>query len=603
MSARPLSSHNLQNYPRIKIDRGTVIKPCIADHAATNQFIDRPTSGWKKILRDIWHEGIPFILRYFSNLREPQSPNSYHKYLIKAVKYIALLMLHIHQVYLHIYGYFYPYSLMSLDEICDEFSRCPKWSESVIRAFAWHPNYDRCALAICNDYVYVYQGPTRIRVLRHNHQRKIVDLAWHPIDKEILVVGTQTNIIIWRVSETHGRLTGYKESPCSSNFTYLAPGVHLLARSNGLSGSMMHPNSNLPHENGISRTANPEFTLLDQVLPPPIISLQFDRDGEKLYAASPNSSRIAVLNMTLLMGSDSKLSNAQGAKHIEYIGRFGAGVTKVLWSPGKNRLATATTFSLLRVFEPFKWTCNKWSIQGGAIQDMVWSRPTGRMLLLANKSEPYLYTLPFLDQPQQGDVGGNKSLMRALDLTATRSEFSAVVGGLVQSFAWDSNGKRLAISFKDNPDSILLYRTAERPTVEFHQLGIIQSDNGSIPLLMDFHDRYKNGALLTICWSDGNCQHVPLVFLPQEQARDGHQRNERHGHDSMPAANGPNSPPKTPRSLTNFCHVSGTTSISSYPSSLMPINKVQHQSTLFSISARNPLTDDSDDTTSHTKDD
>ena len=251
------------------------------------------------------------------------------------------------------------------------------------------------------------------------------------------------------------------------------------------------------------------------------------------------------------------------------------------------------------MFEPFNWSQNKWSLEGNFIQDLVWSKPHGRILLVANKVEPLLYALPFLDNSQPGDVGGNKSLVKALDLTATRTESDELVGGLVQSLAWDKTGRRLAISFKDNPESILLYKTIERSTVEFHQLGVIQSESSSIPLFMEFHDNFKNGSLLTVCWSNGTCQHIPMFHMPNEQIQNGISNEDSFNrslnntsyigsfHDQA-------SPARTPRSLTNFCHVSGNNSITSFKSSLMPINKVQNHTTLFSVSSRSPVEDSRD---------
>lgn len=590
MTLRPLNNRSLQNYPKIHIDRGSVIKPCVANQA-TDNHIDRPATSWMKIIHDIWHKGIPFILHHISEMKVPIQSNKYYIYLIQAIKYVALLMLHIHRVYLYIYEYFYPYSLMSLDEVCVEFSRSPKWNESVVRAFAWHPNYDRCALAICNDIIYVYEKATRIRLLRHNHQKKIIDLAWQPNNKEVLVVATQTHIILWRISDTQA----HNDISRSSNITYLAPGLHFIKKDKEPHKIATQKNGIQTNDNSMStQVSDNNLKLLEYILPPPIVSIQFDQSSGKLYACSPNSSKIAIVDVNGVLNSKNLRIDAKD-KNIEYLWRFGQGITKVLWSPQQNRLASATTSSLVRVFEPYGWSCNKWPIPGGIIQDIAWSRPSGRMLLIANKNEPCLYALPFFDSPQANDVGGNKSIMKALDLTATRSEFGDLVGGRVQSIAWDRDGKRLAISFKDNPQSILLYKTIEKPTLEFQQLGMIQSDNGSLPLLLDFHDKFENGSLLTICWSDGNCQHIPLSHGPQEQ----HSRNSSFRDDNLDKSLDQSSKnfsdsaqsPKAPKSLTNFCHVSGNNSITSFSGSLLPINKVQHQTTLFSLSPRPPLSE------------
>jgi hypothetical protein len=587
-SIRPFVTQNLQNYPQIHIDRGSVIKPCNADQNAADQFIHRHKTSWKRVFYDIWQEGIPLILRWLSNLKTTSNTSIYHPYIAKALKYVAFILLHIHRIYQMIYGYFFPYAFMPLDEVCDEFSRCTKWSEAVIRAFSWHPDHDRCALAICNDYIYVYQGSSRIKVLRHAQQRKITDMAWQPSNKEILVVSTQTNIIIWRICETYNSQLNF-----SRGTAYLTPGLQLIMRAKEspitANGTMKQVNvsansqcdsiSNNQHMN------SKDFKILNNVLPAPIITIRFDSSGNRLYACSPNSCKIAVLDIDRLFNSDSSESPNVDQKPIEYITKYGQGITRLMWSPHMNRLAAATTSFLVRVFEPSKWSSNSWSLED-LVQDFVWSKPHGRILLIAKKSEPILYALPFLDDPQAGDVGGNKSLVKALDLSATVSESGDMVGGLIQSLAWDKNGKRLAISFKENPESILLYKTVERPTVEFHQLGLIQNENRSLPLLLNFHDNFKNGSLLTVCWSDGTCQHIPMFYMPDERMPNGATGNDSLNRTSNNSfLNNSNqdlaSPSRTLRSLTNFCHVSGNNSISSYP-----INRIQHQTTLFSLSAR-----------------
>lgn len=606
---RPVVNHNLHNYPRIHVDRGSVIRPCNADQVAADQFIDGPRSGWKRVLHEFWQEGIPYLLRWISNIKVPQNANSFYIHLTKILQYIAFLLLHLHRVYIYIYGYFFPYSLMPLDEVCDEFSRCPRWSEAVIRAFAWHPNHDRCALAICNDYIHVYQGPSRIRVLRHAQQRKITDMAWQPSDKTVLVVATQTHIILWRVGDTCGNHLNIL-ADSSRQSAYLTPGLQLVMRAKenvSTANGSLKPGENSANQcdtTNQSQTASSanDFKLLSKVLPAPIISIQFDRDGARLYACSPNSSKIAILDIDRLFNKDSKNTDQNQPNPIQYLTRYGQGMTRLQWSPDKTRLAMATTSSFVRVFEPYKWSHNNWSLQGNLIQDLVWSKPNGRILLVANKNEPVLYALPFLDKSQPGDVGGNKSLMKSLDLTATQAESGELVGGLVQALAWDNSGRRLAISFKDNPESILLYRTVERPTIEFYQLGLIQSENSCTPLLMQFHDNFKTGSLLTVCWSDGTCQHIPIYHTSEEtsQARNGFTNNDLSFNRTLNDSSLNNSyqnaasPARTPRSLTNFCQVSGNNSITSFKSSLKPINRVQHQTTLFSL-ASNSLVEDTRD--------
>jgi len=552
------------------------------------------------------------MLHLASTIEVPDNSPSYKIYSAAALKYIASVLLYIHRLYIYIYAYFFPYSFLPLDQVCDEFSRCFGWSGAVIRAFAWHPTYDRCALAICNDYIYVYQGPTRIRVLRHSQQRKITELVWHPSHKEILFVATQKNLIMWRVSDNHTHPISLLNDINSTNApAYLSPALQMVMRKKDKldSSPMVRGLTRLKDTystqddavNQIQTNQPNDFMILKSILPPPIISLKFDQSGNRLYACSPNSSKIAVLKVDAIIDEQLKTNTidrkekGRDEEYFEYVRTFGRGFTKLLWSPKKDRLATITTSNLIRMFEPFSWTYNQWSIHNNPIQDVAWSHPHGRMLLIANKTEPYLYALTFLDNSQAGDVGGNKSVMKALDLTATRTENGDLIGGVVQSLAWDKSGKRLAISFKENSESILLYKTVEKPTVEFHQLGVIQSETGSYPLLMEFHDRFKTGSLLTVCWSDGSCQHIPMFYSPNENTHNGSFDLENSINRSLNnssfnmTVNDPRSSPKTPRSLTNFCLVSGNNSISSYPSSLMPLNKVQHQTTLYSLATKSPF--------------
>lgn len=597
MSFPAVSGRNIQNYPRIAIDRGSVIKPCVNHQVAAEQFIDRPTRTWRKILHDAYHDGFPYLLRQASNLTVPAGSNTYYAILIRILKFLAMFVLYVHQIYIFIYGHFYPYSLLSLDEVCDEFSRCPKWTEAVIRAFAWHPNHNRCAVAICNDYVYVYEDATRIRALRHNQQRNIVDLAWHPTNQRVLVVATQLYIIIWDITSSHDTLISTKDN---SNLVNLKPGILLRHLTPAVDTSLKTPDSSVMTEGGTSALAAKNLRILENILPAPIISIRFDFDGGILYACSPNSSKIAIIDIDKVLSSDEK-SPDRTSKHIQYKRKFGQGITRLAWSPDGSRLASSTTSSYIRVFERFRWSSREWASKG-LIQDLAWSKPSGRMLLIAIKDEPCLYTLPFLDDAQANDVGGNKSLMKAVDLSETTSEYGTSIGGRVQAMAWDKNGKRLAVSFKDNPESVILFKTVERPTFEFHQVGVIESDNGSSALLLDFHDKYKDGSLLTICWSDGQCQHLPLMYSAMEQGRDISVRDftmDNHADLSVNSPNGVNSPARNARSLTNFCHVSKNNSMTSYSPRLMPLSRVQHQTTLFSLSQHSIL-DENDSSNSAT---
>lgn len=585
-----------QNYPKVFIDKSTLIKPCTVEQSTTDQFVDKPKSGWTRLYQETKQQGLPYILNYLDSLTFDANSNIYFIYFIKVLQYLTLLITNIHQIYLNIYGYLYPYSLLSVDEVSDEFAKCCNWSKAVIRAFAWHPNHNRCAIALCNDYIYIYDDANRSRVLRHNQQRKILDLAWHPANKEILVVASQTNIIIWSIHGGSDLTSALKEGNILTNVKSLIPGYHPSTKSR----LMNHDETGIKNDSTLSpdisnrsNLSQKNIIILDRILPSPIVSIQFDKETQKLYCCSPNSSKIAVIDVDSLVTSRSQENKKPSSNHIKYLRQFGQGFTRLAWSPKFNRLATGTISRTLRIYEPFQWSNRQWSTGAGLIHDLAWSMPSGSMLLLATKDEPYVYSLPFLDEPLPKDVGGNKSLMKALDLSETKNESGDTIGGRIQSLVWDKDGRRLAISFKDNPNSVLLYRTTEKPTLEFHQMGIIQGEKGSSALLMQFHDNYKKGSLLTICWSEGNCQHIPLHYSTQESSAINNQsfvnRNDNgylNGNlnisigsmnasriDSTTFNATVNSPSKTARSLTSFCHVVGNNSISSTCSPLLMRHK------------------------------
>lgn len=581
-------------YPKIQIEPASLIKPCLSSKSAKDSFtVDRPTSKWRNLIHVIRNEGLLWILKTISTIDVSATKNKYYAYGLKAAQILALAMLKMHQMYKTIYGYFYPYSMLSDDDVCDIFSRCFEWSSGIIRAFAWHPNYDRCAVAISNDCVHIYESSNRTRLLRHHHQRKIVDMCWHPNDKELLVVATQTNLIMWLVPETHSNkpfstTASYNQLivPRSQAIKAKANNNEDLATNrtnfNHVDGFKSNQINNTNSIMGLAQTTNPKVVhrIIYDFIKPPITCIKFDIDGNKLFVCSPNSTSIKVINIKELLGISSNTN-----EHISQLTNWDLhGVTRISWSPNKTRLVSATTSHFIRVYESIQWSSNKWSAFNNYVQDFVWSRPSGKFLLIAPSDEPCLYVLPFLDTAMANDVGGTKSIMKALDLSEQLGEDGNMVGGRVKSLVWDKNGKRLAISFKDNPDSVLLFKTSERPTVEFQQIGVVQNYTGSTPLLMEFHDKFKDGSLLTICWSDGNCQHVPMIYSvtdqnPSDQSNNSGNQSSNQAQKSV----------SSPRSLTNFCQ-SSSLNASSLPSHVR-LNKTQHHTTLFSTSIRSPLTE------------
>uniref|UniRef100_A0A3Q4IFA6 Achalasia, adrenocortical insufficiency, alacrimia n=1 Tax=Neolamprologus brichardi TaxID=32507 RepID=A0A3Q4IFA6_NEOBR len=141
------------------------------------------------------------------------------------------------------------------------------------------------------------------------------------------------------------------------------------------------------------------------------------------------------------------------------------------------------------------WTCERWPCIKGRCQSGCWS-PDGSRLLFTVQGETVIYALTFTNTP--GTSKGPHAAVVVADLSETTfntPDGDIVVGGEIQSLAWDPRGERLAVLLKGITS------------------GFVQGEPGAEPRLMQFHPNFRHGALLTVCWSSGRITHVPFYFL------------------------------------------------------------------------------------------
>jgi aladin len=87
----------------------------------------------------------------------------------------------------------------------------------------------------------------------------------------------------------------------------------------------------------------------------------------------------------------------------------------------------------------------------------------------------------------------------------------------IEKIAWDASGERLAVSYKGGDENykglIAIYDTRRTPIVSASLVGFIRGP-GENPkaLSFSFHDKFKQGPLLSVCWSTGFCCTYPLIF-------------------------------------------------------------------------------------------
>jgi hypothetical protein len=390
----------------------------------------------------------------------------------------------------------------------------------VIRCISWHSKQHKVALALVNDGVYIYSSNLLTPLLKHPMQKKVTGLCWDSRNENLLAVACEKVIILWNVD----------------------------------------PNEKSP------RLPLTHAELIKHGLVAPITCIAFESSGNWLTVASPNSSRLLLLNRkkpkSLLNGekptiglqspeakariqatSNSGTGAASAAPELldKTVRLFGAGVTKFVYSPDHTRVCVGSTRHGIRVYETMNWTYKTWTADvAGIFQSGCWSQPNGRIFLFSFKNKPVVYAIIFYDRAIANDVGGTNSYIRVLDVSEAES-CRGTVGGGIQDMRWDQNGERLVIMFKDNPAFIAVYKTLTKPNLEITPIGFIHGQANEIPLCIDFHLAFKSGSLLTVCWDSGYVSHIPLQYTPNSKK-----------------AKSANDHPSSPRSLTSFCMSSPT---------------------------------------------
>uniref|UniRef100_A0A803R9D7 Aladin n=3 Tax=Cannabis sativa TaxID=3483 RepID=A0A803R9D7_CANSA len=87
----------------------------------------------------------------------------------------------------------------------------------------------------------------------------------------------------------------------------------------------------------------------------------------------------------------------------------------------------------------------------------------------------------------------------------------------IDRITWDASGERLAVSYKGGDDLyrglIAVYDVRRTPLISASLIGFIRGPGGNPkPASMTFHNKFKQGPLLSVCWSSGFCCTYPLIF-------------------------------------------------------------------------------------------
>ncbi|KAI3968955.1 hypothetical protein MKX01_001432 [Papaver californicum] len=184
------------------------------------------------------------------------------------------------------------------------------------------------------------------------------------------------------------------------------------------------------------------------------------------------------------------------------------GISLLQWSPMGDYFFTAKFDGTFYLWETNTWTSETWSSTGGFVTGATWD-PDGHMILLAFSESVALGSIHFASKPPSLD---------AHLLPVELPEVGSLINSKgIEKISWDASGERLAVSYKGGDEKYLgliaIYDVRRSPLITASLIGFVRGPGESPkPLASSFHDKFKQGPLLSVCWSSGWCCTYPLIF-------------------------------------------------------------------------------------------
>ncbi|XP_066162715.1 aladin isoform X3 [Oryza sativa Japonica Group] len=305
-------------------------------------------------------------------------------------------------------------------------------------------------------------------ILTSDHQKDVKAVEWRPNSGKVIAVGCKGGICLWSASYP-GNVASVKSGVTSSSFG---------AFPRGSGGQWILVD--------ILRGSSAEL----------VSALCWKPDGRYLVSASCNSPSFTIWDVSQGLGTP--------------IRRGLSSISLVRWSPSGDYLLTAKLDGTFHLWETNTWTSEPWSSSNGYVSGANWD-PEGRTALLSFSNSTTLGSIHFSSKPPSLD---------AHLLPVELPEISSlIVSRGIDKLAWDSSGERLALSFKDGNEMyhglVAVYDVRRSPLVSVSLVGFIRGPgDGAKPLAFAFHSKFKQGPLLSVCWSSGWCCTYPLILRP-----------------------------------------------------------------------------------------
>ncbi|WOH06303.1 hypothetical protein DCAR_0625728 [Daucus carota subsp. sativus] len=184
------------------------------------------------------------------------------------------------------------------------------------------------------------------------------------------------------------------------------------------------------------------------------------------------------------------------------------GISILKWSPTGDYFFAAKLDGTFYLWETSTWASELWSSTSGLVTGASWD-PDGHMVLIAFSESSTLGSIHFASKPPSLDAHLLPiELQEIQSLTLSRG---------VEKIAWDASGERLALTYKVGEKLyeglIAIYDVRRTPLISASLVGFIRGPGENVkPVALSFHDKFKQGALLSVCWSSGYCCTYPLIF-------------------------------------------------------------------------------------------
>lgn len=302
-------------------------------------------------------------------------------------------------------------------------------------------------------------------ILSNDAQRDVKLLEWRPNGGRTLYVACKGGICIWAAS-----FPGNAATVRSGAASFLGT----LSRGSGIKYILVD----------FLKSQNDEE----------ISALSWSPNGRYLASASFESSSFTIWDVA--QGKGTPIRRGLG------------GISILKWSPTGDYFFSAKFDGTFFLWETNTWTSESWSSTSGFVTGATWD-PDGRMILLAFSESSTLGSIHFASKPPSLDAHLLPvELPEIVSLTNSQG---------IEKIAWDASGERLAVSYKGGNDLyrglIAIYDVRRSPLISASLIGFIRGP-GDNPksISFAFHDKFKQGPLLSVCWSSGFCITYPLIF-------------------------------------------------------------------------------------------